>query len=181
MRHAPHTKWETKKVQVHRMDKVPSMQAVAQTSTFEAPYGGDYRVLAIVVPKSRHVWVGPDQDFLIDTDAGVIGGRMTSSGNLWWCESMVEVDSPERLNLQQVIDRFEQKATFVDLGIAINNIGGNPQDLPKRVTSLRSVLDASFFLADPKGGANIGRGEDCGGRGKTRGGASGLKKCDSEA
>jgi hypothetical protein len=90
-----------------------------------ARYDGDKPILDLVMPMKIYVtafvsdsgktWAGPEMDFYIETDRGIIGGGILDGRIITWCHSLVTNRPSEKLDLARVIRRFDQEAHEISL------------------------------------------------------------------
>jgi len=125
---------------------------------------GDCPVTAFVSP-TGNVWVGPPQDFYIETERGIIGGKEQHSSEILWCKSMIQKHTKEKSNLDSVIRRFENEVDGRSLGIASGfyedphtgkDLPGTPEARSKRETDLLDVLGDFYGARGNRGGRIAG-------------------------
>jgi len=63
-------------------------------------------VTVFVSPHLQKPWIGPEQDFYVELDSGVIGGRL-AAGMVIWCESLVSMPNTGSTNVSEIIRQFE--------------------------------------------------------------------------
>jgi hypothetical protein len=91
------------------------------------------------------IWAGPEQEFYVETQSGIVGGTLRH-GILLWCESLVSKRANERCDINSVVARFEKEVDGPSLATAYNG-GENrtAETLLKRLTDLREFLTYKFF------------------------------------
>ena len=150
--------WESKSQAVHRVGNRSPADVVSKEAIYEFEFGdpGDtlgFAVTAFAASAGGQVWVGPKQDFYIETDSCVVGGKLRMSGGLLrWCESMVETKRGERqISLKEAISRFDKEVDLMTFFEAISR-DADTKWLEQHMTDLRNVLKDRFFYADRRGG-----------------------------
>jgi hypothetical protein len=107
--------------------------------------------VTIFVTHRGQVWAGPEQQFYIETDSGVVGGRF-KGGDILWCDSLIKRDSSEEMTLKVALERWKQEVGRSKLEEA-NGWHLTPECIRKRVTELLTTfLSAMFFSVAPNAG-----------------------------
>ena len=90
-------------------------------------------VVAIRNKKTRKIWIGQKQDFYVETSSKIIGGSLTPSGVLQWCDGLIVGSNKE--DLDSAINHFDKDIDGPTL--AQPCMGPN--------SDLRKVLKRRFF------------------------------------
>lgn len=115
-----HDGWQPITVNVHRTYG-PPFEVEAQQTTFR--YGSEefdhpMEVVAFKMPTSNKFWIGPVQDFYVEVDSNVNGGKLDFvKSNLYWRETMYDnkIAAP---NLNAAITSFESQIDLLALSEA---------------------------------------------------------------
>jgi hypothetical protein len=112
-------------------------------------------VVAFATPSGK-TWMGPAQDFYIETDSGIIGFQMRVGGELFWCSSLAKNPAPKAKTPGATADpssEFEQDVSGSDLFDA--HMGIDPDARLARITDLRQNV-SSWFFSDSPGSSQTG-------------------------
>ena len=105
-------------------------------------------VMTVFVTERGDIWVGPEQDFYIETDSGVIGGKMFNS-RILWCESLIRKHGHERCDVGKALDCLKSDVSGARL-IEANRGSDNKDENARRFTELRDFTD--IFVDQGDGG-----------------------------
>lgn len=133
-----------------------SARVAAKKSSYLVPYHVTVAEIAVCVfvTDQGAIWLGPTQDFYIETGIGVVGGRKLGHGMLW-TESMVNKRANEKSDVHSVITRFEKEVAGNSLVVAYNGGPGAPSEvLLKRLTNLAGVF-RDIYAPSTDEGADI--------------------------
>jgi len=145
--------WESKSQAVHRVGNRSPADVVSKEAIYEFEWGdpvhrASFAVSAFAASAGGQVWVGPKQDFYIETDSCVVGGKLGRTGFFRWCESMVETKRGERqIGLKEAISRFDREVNLKAFFI-FNERFDDSKWLELHLTDSRNVLKDRFFFAD---------------------------------
>lgn len=119
----------------------------ARKTVFE--YSGSFGtstcpVTAFVSSKSRAIWIGPEQDFHVELDSGITGGRLVN-GFLLWCDSIAHNQNATN-DVDSAIREFESARELGEL-LAAEVPGPDFETKAKRSTDLRKVFNVWAFSA----------------------------------
>ena len=133
-------KWKDVTVQVHlsgvrtflfgRSEQVHAKQNVY--------YSPRVMVTVFVTPQGE-VWVGPKQDFYIETPAGVVGGSFTDQ-DILWCDSLITKRPGETIGLDSALKRLKEEVDASKLEDADSRYPHDSKHILKRVTELRDCF-----------------------------------------
>jgi hypothetical protein len=104
LRHSPWTPItvEMLSATTRTSEKVPARKAIFEYSDIFGTRTVPSTVF--VSPTSRAVWVGPEQEFYVETDSGIKGGKL-NGGFLLWCDSLAQNQAVT--NIDAAIREFE--------------------------------------------------------------------------
>lgn len=75
------------------------------------------------VTATEQPWVGPEQDFYIETESGILGGTKWNGSSILWCESLVAKRKHQRNDLAAVLRRFRWEVSASRLADACDPEG----------------------------------------------------------
>ncbi|MCX6906836.1 MAG: tetratricopeptide repeat protein [Verrucomicrobia bacterium] len=157
--------WEKTTVELHSTKSAGIKRVAAKQCLYKYRFAlghpdfGDASVLITVfVTDSDEIWAGPEQDFYVETDSGIVGG--TVSKWLLWCDSLVGKRPPEKDTVDSLPGRFDKQVGGYDLSNAIHGSvmdGGSYSDsiMRGRYTFFRDSLGRDFDekVVEPDGRA----------------------------
>jgi len=116
-------------------------------TTYQFTYGPNATstmpVTVFVSPHLQKPWIGPEQDFYVELDSGVVGGRL-DVGRVIWCASLVSKPTTGSTNVSEIIRYFESNVTLLALMEARDG-GVDDEALRSRITDLRSIFSDWAF------------------------------------
>jgi len=112
---------------------------------FRNPIGDRFAFsVTVFVTLRGQVWVGPKQEFYIETKSGVVGGKL-EMGNIFWCHSLINKRAGEEMSLETALERLRQEVSLSNLEEAYQ-YSRDPELLRKRVTEIHDLFcDAGVF------------------------------------
>jgi hypothetical protein len=131
------TPWRDDARQIHRPGATPvSVRARHAVYEFRDRSGflWEVPVESIVEPQSRRIWIGPESDFYLIRETGLVGGRLVLGGRLVWCRAFLTSQGSE----DEAVARFGRE---IDTDAVINR-----QD---EAINLHILLNPWFFAAAP--------------------------------
>jgi hypothetical protein len=142
-----HTPWENSTNKLLTAETRLPVQVNSKKATFEYNGSSSFSIVTFISDKTHNIWIGPRQDFYVDLDSGILGGRLTG-GFIIWCESMVSKQNLKTTNLTEVIQKFEEDTDIIAVDIAF--IGGLNDDVRLRhLTDLSLVFSIWAFTNGP--------------------------------
>lgn len=163
----PKSNWEAATIELHSASGgslvsrlfSSSRQKPVRVNAKKSCYYGPHIRWVIEVPVSVFVtekgatWVGPQQDFYVETESGVVGGKKWGDAVLW-CESLLGKRANENSDLDTLLARFDKEVDGNALMTAYN--GGYPrgESYLKRLTDFRWVL-LNIYGQMPDSGGDI--------------------------
>ena len=114
----------------------------------------DITVMAFVTDQGA-IWLGPEQEFYVQTESGVVGGKVWGEAILW-CESLINTRPNEHNDIDTILARFEKDIDGNKLAVAYN--GGPPpptESYLKRLTDLGEVLGTFYGARGPNDSGNV--------------------------
>jgi hypothetical protein len=115
-------------------------------------------VVAFKSPNTNNLWIGPEEDFYVETGSGLTGFQMLRShGITFWCDSMVAGDHVDG-SVDGLIAEFERSVTGGQLAEAAYGFRadgeGESSEFRARVEARRvnidEVIQDVVFGAHPK-------------------------------
>jgi hypothetical protein len=142
--------------QTHKVARVHAKRAAYTVPEDGLPRGCDgfLVVVMVFVTESGEIWIGPEQDFYIETDSGIIGGKMGSC-RILWCESVIHKGRNERWDVGKAMDHLKNDVSAASLHEACYGPDSVVEDA-KRSTALIDFLEV-FFDASVDGGVKKAR------------------------
>lgn len=113
-------------------------------------------VTAFLSPQSRIPWLGPEQEYYVETDTGVTGFQMRT-GNVLWCESLAKVlgqQSSGKWTVDGLLTAFEENVSGTALFEA--SVASNPKTEAEHTTDLRPAIKTLWFFADRPFSSGVG-------------------------
>jgi len=153
-RHGP---WEATSVSLLRHGQ-EAIKIDAKKTTYQ--YGEEGLnarvVVSFLLPESKRLWIGPEQDFYVQFDTNVMGVQITRGdmNKIFWRESMHPNPNDEfNGSIEEAIDSFDSN---IDNAKLLRAVLSDDVDLDKNLTYLPDrISDNSFFMAAP-GASNVG-------------------------
>lgn len=152
-------------------EQTPSMvHAKKAVYDVEAREGGftTVPVTAFVTPETGRIWMGPEQEYYIETDAGIVGFHMRLGGTVFWCKSLAKEPTGTAKTQGKKDDpsrEFDREVSGSSLFDA--QIGADRETRRKRKTHLDQKISHWFFdegvASSQSGLARILRAEISGG------------------
>ena len=115
-------------------------RVAAKQSCYLAPHTGIAVEIPVVIfiTDSDATWLGPAQDFYVETDSGIVGGKAWGDAILW-CRSLTDKRPDNKPNFAGIMTRFEMEVDGNILDTAYNG-GAQHEPYLKRLTNLRDVF-----------------------------------------
>jgi len=119
----------------------------------------DISVTAFVTSRGQ-VWVGPEQEFYIETKSGVVGFKLESE-DIFWCHSLINKRAGEEISLETALERLKQEVSLSNLEGAHQYTRTDPELICTRVTELHGIFyDFGVLPCTPRfleiGGITVG-------------------------
>lgn len=133
----------------------PKPMRVAAKRSCYVVLDGDFPadiVVTTFVTERGAIWLGPEQDFYVEIESVITGGKKWGQAILW-CESLMNKRPNEKSDLATGLARFEKDVDGSSLAVACN--GGPPpptEAFLKRLTDLGGVLFGIYGSAPNSGG-----------------------------
>ncbi|EEF59749.1 hypothetical protein [Pedosphaera parvula] len=128
------------------------VQVNSKKTTYEYEVGqygtSSYSIVTFISDKTHNIWIGPKQDFYVDLDSGILGGKLSPGGFIIWCESMVLKQNLKTTNLTEVIQKFEEDTDINAIDRALQG-GQNDEVRLRHLTNLRRVFNTWAFTDGP--------------------------------
>lgn len=152
-----HGRWEATSISLLRHGQ-EAIKIDAKKTTYQ--YGEEGLnarvVVSFLLPESKRLWIGPEQDFYVQFDTNVMGVQLTRGdmNKVFWRKSMHPNPNAEfNGSIEEAINSFDSKIDNAKLGRAVLS---DDVDLDKNLTYLPDrISDNSFFMAAP-GASNVG-------------------------
>lgn len=159
-----HSEWKDITITVHSTTEPKAFQVPARKSWFQCKilYLGDANVpVTAFVTKKGNVWLGPEGpelNFYIETEKGVLRGCEQGLGEILWADSLITRSRDTKNSLDELIAQFERKPD----GDALHDAGiiCRRENDKIRYTHFREPLDWSHRLPISSGrltGASIAK------------------------
>ncbi|MBI5395807.1 MAG: hypothetical protein HZA91_10960 [Verrucomicrobia bacterium] len=139
--------WEEVTLEVHSMTNRPVERVRARASRHIArfTFRGETKpadvTVTVFATKSGRVWVGPEQLFYIETESGIVGGKMWGESKILWCESLINKAENQRSDLDSAVGRFEKEVSGPRLFDAYNGYAlRSDEEQIKLITPFNRVL-----------------------------------------
>ncbi len=121
-------------------------------------FGNESVLLTVFVTDSGQTWAGPEQDFYIETDSGVVGGNVSKW--LLWCDSLLARRAGEKDAVDTLPARVDRQIGGYDLsnaqtGSIMDDDIYSDSILRERYSFYRDFLGQGFFetFVEPDGRA----------------------------
>lgn len=102
-------------------------------------------VVTVFVTDRGQPWAGPESEFYIETDYGVVGGWIFA-GNLIWCRSLITKLPGTKTDLDRLADHFQKQVSESDLCDAVDG-GRGERTRASNTTALEWTFPDDFFGA----------------------------------
>jgi hypothetical protein len=150
------SEWQDVTVRVHSIKAHKMARVRAKRAAYRVPKDalrsdcdGFSVVVVVFVIENGEIWIGPEQDFYIETEMGVIGGKMWCC-KILWCESLTRKDPSDRWDVGRAMHHVKDAVSAASLFEACYGPDSVVEDA-KRSTALRDFLE-DFFDPSPNGG-----------------------------
>jgi len=103
-------------------------------------------VTAFVIPETGKIWMGPEQEYYIETDSGIVGFHMRLGGTIFWCKSLAK--EPARTVKTQSEKNDPSKGferTVSGFSLFDAQIGADREARRERKTNLNQIISHWFF------------------------------------
>ncbi|MCX6897187.1 MAG: hypothetical protein NT105_00675 [Verrucomicrobia bacterium] len=146
--------WEKTTVELHSTKSAGTKRVAAKQCSYKIRFalgrpdiGNESLPITVFVTDSGETWAGPEQDFYIETDSGIVGGTVDSG--LLWCDSLVTRRAGEKDSLDILTTRFDKQVGGYDLGNArrgwvMDGDGYSDSIMRGRYTFFRDSLGRDF-------------------------------------
>lgn len=102
--------------------------------------------VTVFVTKSGRVWAGAEQQFYIETDSRIFGGKMWVM-YLLWNESLLAKGPNEITDVYKALRRFDLEDNALELENTYDNTRGPDENRVNRLMCMSDYL-SSFFVGD---------------------------------
>lgn len=148
-----HSPWEDTTVTLSNPKEQTTTELTTKITSYRLREDISYPVTAFKSPSNESFWIGLEQDFYVELETGITGGKFQPSGVIVWCQSLAPKSTPAPATLNSVITAFEEKTDCKKLDDSM--FGGSIGNLElqrENTTLLKKVfgIETAAFSDSPR-------------------------------